>query len=189
MEFPHESDQPVSAGGGDSAEADPTTPDIDPSTGSRQESITPERSAKVVRADADSRPTILVIDDEPAIRRSVGRLLERAGYRVRTAGTGDEAMALVRSEHFDAAICDLRIPGVSAVKLCEQIWLAAPDLAGRLIVASGDLTGDGVQELVERTRVPPVRKPFTAADLLQAVGAICPVPSPTPPADDRMAAS
>ena len=130
-----------------------------------------------------------MIDDEPTIRKSVGRLLERAGYRVRTAGTGDEAMALVRSEHFDAAICDLHIPGVSAVKLCEQIWLAAPDLAGRLIVASGDLTGDGVDALVERTGVPPVSKPFTAADLLLAVGAVCPAPRLAPPADARKAAS
>jgi DNA-binding NtrC family response regulator len=137
----------------------------------------------------DFRPAILVIDDEPTIRKSVGRLLERAGYRVRTAGTGEEAMALVRSEHFDAAICDLHIPGVSAVKLCEQIWLAAPDLAGHLIVASGDLTGDGVDELVERTRVPPVSKPFTAADLLLAIGAICPVPSPAAPIDGRKVAS
>ena len=137
----------------------------------------------------DLRPAILVIDDEPTIRKSVGRLLERAGYRVRTAGTGDEAMALVRSEHFDAAICDLHIPGVSAVRLCEQIWLAAPDLAGRLIVASGDLTGDGVEELVERTRVPPVSKPFTGADLLLAIGAICPPPPPRAAADGRKVAS
>jgi len=138
--------------------------------------------------DRDSRPAILVIDDEPTIRKSVGRLLERAGYRVRTAGTGDEAMALVRSEHFDAALCDLHIPGVSAAKLCEQIWLAAPELAGRLIVASGDLTGEGVDRLVERTRVPPVSKPFTAADLLRAVGAVCPAPPSTPPAGGRKAA-
>ena len=125
---------------------------------------------------ADPRPAILVIDDEPTIRKNVSRLLERAGYRVRTAGTGDEAMALVRTEHFDGAICDLHLPGMSGIRLCEQIWLAAPDLAGRLIVASGDLTGEGVEELVERTRVPPVSKPFTAADLLLAVGAICPAP-------------
>jgi two-component system, sensor histidine kinase RpfC len=130
-----------------------------------------------------------VIDDEPTIRKSVGRVLERAGYRVSTAATGDEAMALVRSEHFDAAICDLHIPGLSGLRLCEQIWLAAPDLAGRLILASGDLTGDGVDELVERTRVPPVSKPFTAADLLRAVGAICPAPPSAPPADGRKAAS
>lgn len=137
----------------------------------------------------DSRPAILVIDDEPTIRTTIGRLLVRAGYQVRTAGTGDEAMELVRNEHFDAAICDLHIAGTSGVALCEQIWLAAPDLAGRLIVASGDLTGEGVDELVERAGVPPVSKPFTAADLLRAVGAICPAPPPPLPADGQKAAS
>ena len=134
----------------------------------------------------DTRPAILVIDDEPTIRKTVGRLLERAGYRVSCAATGDEALALVRNEHFDAAICDLHLAGLSGVELCEQIWLAAPALAGRLVVSSGDLTGDGVDELVERSGVPPVLKPFSAADLLRVVGAIC--PAPTEPADERKAA-
>jgi CheY-like chemotaxis protein len=129
----------------------------------------------------DLRPVILVIDDEPTIRKSVGRLLEMAGYRVRTAGSGVEAMALVRTEHFDAAICDLDIAGTSGAALCERIWQCAPDLAGHLVIASGDLTGEGVDELVERAGGPAVAKPFTAADLLAAVGAICPAP-PVPPA-------
>jgi CheY-like chemotaxis protein len=125
----------------------------------------------------DLRPAILVIDDEPTIRKSVGRLLERAGYRVRTAGSGVEALELVRTEHFDAAICDLDIAGTSGAALCERIWQKAPDLAGHLVIASGDLSGEGVNELVERAGGPPVAKPFTAADLLRAVGAICPAPS------------
>lgn len=139
--------------------------------------------------DADLHPMILVIDDEPTIRKAVKRLLERVGYGVRTAGSGDEALALVRSEHFDAVLCDLHIAGVSGTKLCEQIWLAAPDLAGRLIITSGDLTGDGVDQLVQRARVPPVAKPFTITDLLQAVGAICPAPRPGAAPGNRKAAS
>lgn len=116
-------------------------------------------------------------DDEPSGRRSIARVLERGGYQVRTAATGDEALELVRHEHFDGAICDLHIAGISGVTLCERIQPAAPDLAGHLIVASGDLTGDGVDALVERAGVPPVSKPFTAADLLAAVGGICPAPA------------
>ncbi|MGH7579212.1 MAG: response regulator [Gemmatimonadales bacterium] len=135
------------------------------------------------------RPTILVIDDEPAIRKTVGRLLERAGYLVRTAATGWEALELVRAEHFDAAICDLHLAGMSGVSLCEQIWLAAPELAGHLIVSSGDLTGDGVDQLVQRSGVPPVPKPFTGADLLRAVAAICPAPPVPTPAESRQQAS
>ncbi len=48
-EFPHESNQPGTAGGGDTPEADPTTPDTDPNTGSGQECITPERLKKVIQ--------------------------------------------------------------------------------------------------------------------------------------------
>jgi CheY-like chemotaxis protein len=142
-----------------------------------------------VTAAGDPRPTILVIDDEPTIRKSVGRLLERAGYRVCTAGTGVEALELIRVEHFDAAICDLDIGGTSGAALCEQIWHRAPDLAGHLVIASGDLTGEGVDQLVERAGGPPVAKPFTAADLLRAVGAICPAPRPPLAPEAQQAAS
>jgi hypothetical protein len=49
MEFPHESDQPGSAGDGETPEADPATPGTDPSTGSGPEGLTPERLTKVIR--------------------------------------------------------------------------------------------------------------------------------------------
>lgn len=49
MELPHESDQPGTAGGGDTPEAAPPTPGTDPNTGSGQECITPERLTKVIR--------------------------------------------------------------------------------------------------------------------------------------------
>ena len=117
----------------------------------------------------------------------MGRLLERAGYRVRTAGTGDGGdgrWSGTSTSTPRSAICTS--PGLSGATLCEQIWHAAPDLAGHLIVSSGDLTGEGVDELVERAGVPPVLKPFTAADLLRAVAAIC--PAPAGPADGRQAA-
>jgi CheY-like chemotaxis protein len=142
-----------------------------------------------VTGNDDWRPTILVIDDEPTIRKTVGRLLERAGYRVRSAATGAEALDLVRGEHFDAVICDLHLAGISGASLCEQIWLAAPELAGHLIVSSGDLTGEGVDQLVERAGVPPISKPFTGADLLRAVAAICPAPPVPLPTEAHRQAS
>ena len=48
-ELPHESDQPGTAGDGDTPEADPATPGTDPSTGSGPEGLTPERLTKVIR--------------------------------------------------------------------------------------------------------------------------------------------
>lgn len=129
-----------------------------------------------MRAEIE-RPAILVIDDEPMVRRTVARLLERAGYQVHQAADGVQAMELIRDRHFDAAICDLHLGAASGASLCEQIWLVAPELAGHIIVSSGDLTGDGVDELVRRAGVPAMPKPFTGTDLLRAVAAICPAPA------------
>ena len=133
-------------------------------------------------------PAILLIDDEPTIRSSISRLLARAGYRVRAVASGEEALECVTRERFQAVICDLRLPGLRGAALCEQIWIAAPELAGRLIVASGDLTAEEVDGLVERAGVPPVPKPYTAADLLRAVGAICPAPGRPASGEDQHSA-
>jgi hypothetical protein len=67
MEFPFESDQPGSAGDGDTPEADPAIPGTDPSTGSGQEGITPERLRKVIRKMETG------FYDTPEVRKHIAR--------------------------------------------------------------------------------------------------------------------
>jgi hypothetical protein len=67
MEFPHESDQPVSPGEGDTPEADPATQATDPNPGSGQESITPERLAKIIRNMGTG------FYDSPEVREHIAR--------------------------------------------------------------------------------------------------------------------
>lgn len=55
------------------------------------------------------KPTVLVLDDEPEVRTSLGRLLQRYGYDAATAATLDEARALLRSRSIDALILDVRL--------------------------------------------------------------------------------
>lgn len=67
MEFPHESEQPGSPGDRDTPEADPATQGTDPSIGSGQESITPERLTKVIRRMATG------FYDSPEVREHIAR--------------------------------------------------------------------------------------------------------------------
>lgn len=67
MEFPHESDQPEPTGGWDTPEADRATSGTAPSTGSGQESITPERLTKVIRRLETG------IYDSPEVREHIAR--------------------------------------------------------------------------------------------------------------------
>ncbi|HYC33605.1 MAG TPA: response regulator [Gemmatimonadales bacterium] len=117
------------------------------------------------------RPHVLLIDDEPCILSSVARVLEYSGYRVSTASSGEQAVALAARETFHAVMCDLRMPGLSGVALCERLWEANPELRGRLVVVSGDLGSPDIPELIARAGIPSLAKPFGKADLLRVLRA------------------
>ena len=55
------------------------------------------------------KPAVLVLDDEPAVRTAMARLLARYGYEAATAGTLDDARALLRSRSIQALILDVRL--------------------------------------------------------------------------------
>jgi DNA-binding NtrC family response regulator len=55
------------------------------------------------------KPTVLVLDDEPAVRTALARLLARYGYEAATAATLDQARALLRSDSIQALILDVRL--------------------------------------------------------------------------------
>ena len=120
---------------------------------------------------------ILLVDDEGCIRASVSRVLERAGYRVTLAASGAEALERVRSEAFAAVICDLRMPGLSGVALFNQLQDAAPALAGRILLASGDLSQPDTTVFLERTGTPALLKPYASKELLTALETICAAPA------------
>src|SRR5919106_1375954 len=68
-----------------------------------------------------SGPTILVVDDTPAVREVVRRSLEYAGYRVCEAGDGEEALALLALSPVDLVISDLRMPRIDGRTLALEM--------------------------------------------------------------------
>ena len=64
---------------------------------------------------------ILVVDDEPAIRRLLTHWLEGWGCRVKQAGTAIEALELMETEAASIMLCDIRMPGYDGLWLVEQV--------------------------------------------------------------------
>ncbi|MFN8378819.1 MAG: response regulator transcription factor [Anaerolineae bacterium] len=80
--------------------------------------------------------SVLVVDDEAAIRYSVSKTLQRVGYTVREAASGEEALDIVRAQHFDVVLTDIRMPpGLDGVDLVRILKDIDPDMVVILMTA------------------------------------------------------
>ena len=90
--------------------------------------------------------TILVIDDEAAIRESLEVLLTLEGYTVKMAVDGEQGLRKLEQDNFDLVLLDLALPGQSGLELLPQIKERNPELPVIMITAYG--TVDNVVEAV-----------------------------------------
>lgn len=114
--------------------------------------------------------SILIIDDEPSVRRLVRRLLERAGHRVVEARDGAEGVLIFRSAPTDLVITDLYMPGQDGIETIQQLREEYPEC--RILAVSGGATvgADGPLEDARLLGADEVlAKPFQSEGLLDAV--------------------
>ena len=89
---------------------------------------------------------VLVVDDEGAIRYSVSKTLQRVGYNVAEAASGEEALDTMKKHHFDVVLTDIRMPGLTGVELLKRIKEQAPDAIVILMTGYASL-GTAVEAL------------------------------------------
>jgi DNA-binding NtrC family response regulator len=110
---------------------------------------------------------ILVVDDEPDVRRMICRILARGGYGTYEAADGGEALASLRAGLVvDLVLSDIVMPQVDGVKLLEALSVSHPDLPVLLMSghAAPDLTARGIAAPCGL-----VMKPFTQERLVEEV--------------------
>jgi DNA-binding response OmpR family regulator len=90
--------------------------------------------------------SVLVVDDEGAIRYSVTKTLERVGYQVVSASSGEEALEILDHQDFDVVLTDIRMPGISGVDLLARIKQQSPDAIVILMTGYASL-GTAVESL------------------------------------------
>ena len=89
---------------------------------------------------------ILVVDDEGANRYSVSKTLQRVGYVVDEAASGEEALSQVDKQEFDVVLTDIRMQGIDGIELLRQIKDASPDAIVILMTGYASL-GTAVEAL------------------------------------------
>lgn len=125
------------------------------------------------------RGRVLVVDDEPGILRSLGRLIGR-NHDVVTRGDGRAALELLKQDdHFDVILCDLMMPDVDGPMLHEVLAEGAPRLAGKMVFMSGGAFTDRAQRFLERAKPVVLDKPAPASMLEQAIQRVLAKPRDT----------
>jgi DNA-binding NtrC family response regulator len=95
--------------------------------------------------------SILVIDDEKNICRTVSMVLEGAGYTVGSAASAEQALEVLEREDFDLLILDVRLPGMSGIDLLQHIRASQRAWAGiPIVIISGHAS---LQEAVEAVKL------------------------------------
>ena len=106
---------------------------------------------------------VLVVDDEPNLRRVLSAQLSRDGYDVHTAEDGAQALAVLAEHHIDLVITDLKMPGVDGMELLRSALKLDAELPVVMITAHG--TVDNAVEALKLGAFDYITKPFDQGEV------------------------
>ncbi len=123
------------------------------------------REAKTLKRVEVKNPVarILCVDDEEVILDSFRRILVLDGYSVDTVETGQEALGLVQTHHYDFVFTDLRMPAMDGLDVVKSVKHLRPDID--VIIITGFATVETAVECMKFGAMDYVQKPFTEEEL------------------------
>ena len=106
---------------------------------------------------------ILIVDDDESIRRMLAAVLVRDGFQVATASSGEEGLALFRTQSPDIVLMDIRMPGISGIEAMSAMLELRPGATVILMTAYADL--DTAVQAIKNGVFDFVIKPFDLAEI------------------------
>lgn len=120
------------------------------------------------RADVENpKARILCVDDEEVVLDSFRKILVLDGYSVDTVETGQEALGLIQSHHYDFVFTDLKMPEMNGEEVVKAVKHMRPDMD--VIIITGYATVESAVECMQYGAMNYVQKPFTETELLDLV--------------------
>lgn len=113
------------------------------------------------------RPSVLVVDDDAVIRKTLSQILKTEGYSVLTAETGKQAIAASKKRFFNVALIDVRLQDMEGTALIDKLKEMEPRMIR--IIVTGYPSMDSAIEAVNRNADGYILKPVDVQELLAMV--------------------
>jgi FixJ family two-component response regulator len=121
---------------------------------------------RLTAADEPIQPRVAVVDDDPSVRRALGRLLRSASYAVSDYASGEAMLADPDIAHFGCLVLDLHLPGLGGRDVYRRLE-SEHRLPARVVIITADCNPLMLEWAARHGTL--LRKPFDSADLLAAV--------------------
>lgn len=119
------------------------------------------------KEEEGGQPTVLVVDDDPALQALFKQFLKKAGFGRLVVGTGAEAIAMAKKQKFDFVFLDLKLPDVSGDEVYSQLKALYPDLP--IVVITGYPDSEILSRILSHGPVTVIKKPIEYDQLNLAV--------------------
>jgi two-component system, OmpR family, KDP operon response regulator KdpE len=114
--------------------------------------------------------SVLIVDDEASLRKTLSASLTASGFAVGEARSGEEAVTAIHGRPFDVVLLDINMPGIGGIEACRRIREASPH-AGIVMITVRDFDDDKIRGL-EAGADDYITKPFKLRELLARVRAV-----------------
>ena len=114
-----------------------------------------------------AKTRILVVDDEPELRMLLSHVLENAGYEIKEASDGEEAINLLKKEKFDLTLLDIQMPIANGIKVLK--YIKEHTLPTKAIMLTGYADLKHAMEAKEFGAKDFIRKPYKMDDVISTI--------------------
>lgn len=111
-----------------------------------------------------SRTGILIIDDDPNLRKTLSDILRAKGYEALTAKDGTEGLDLLKEDVVDVVLIDLGLPDIPGIEVLKRVKASCP--ATEAIILTGNATLDSAIEAIDEGAYSYLRKPYDIDQLM-----------------------
>ena len=112
----------------------------------------------------EGRTGILIVDDDPNLRKTLSDILEAKGYKAFAAKDGGEGLAMARDCVFNIALIDLKLPDISGLEVLERVKAESP--SAEAIIITGHATLESAIEATNKGAFSFIQKPYDIDQLL-----------------------